>query len=148
MKLETERQGRFFARRVLFKLGKAGTEACRADETNRAQAGALRCALVKLLQRGTREAVSGFACVLTDALGTRSQPGELAHLYERMEAQGRFRQWRGDSAGETGENVAEVREPDALERQSRNPDQRPRTTPTEGHPFAGLDLPAQEQGRG
>lgn len=94
MRLETEKQGRWLARRVLFKLGKAGTEACRADENGRAQAGALRRALVKLLQRGSREAVSGFACVLTDALGTRSQPGELAHFYERMEREKRFREWR------------------------------------------------------
>lgn len=106
MRLETERQGRFLARRVLFKLGKAGTEKCRGSQTqHRQQAGALRCALVKLLQRGSREALSGFACVLTDALGTRGQPGELAQFYECMEAEGRFRQWRNDSAGGTADNV-------------------------------------------
>lgn len=101
MRLETERQGRFLARRVLFKLAKAGTEACRADDSRMAQTGALRCALVKLLQRGSREALSGFACVLTDAVGTRRfcSAGELAQLYERMECEGRFRQWRNDSAG-------------------------------------------------
>lgn len=108
MKLETERQGRWLARRVLFKLGRAGTEACRADDNGRAQSGALRCALFKLMRQGTREAHSGFACVLTDALGTRGQPGELAHLYERMETDGRFRQWRNDSADKSGDNVPEV----------------------------------------
>jgi hypothetical protein len=113
VRLETERQGRFLARRVLFKLGEAGTEKCRGSQTrHRQQAGALRCALVKLLQRGSREALSGFACVLTDALGTRRycSPSELAQLYERMECEGRFRQWRNDSGDRTGDNVPEQTE--------------------------------------
>lgn len=111
MKLETEKQGRFLARRVIFKLAKAGTEKCRANPTPRheQQAGALRCALVKLLQHGTREALSGFACVLTDCIGTRSlvEPGELAKFYERMETEGRFRQWRNDNTTGNGDNVTD-----------------------------------------
>lgn len=93
MRLETERHGRFLARRVLFKLGRAGTEACRADASSRAQAGALRASLDKLFRVGTLAARYGFARVLTDALGVRyfCDPRELAQFYERMEAAGRFR---------------------------------------------------------
>lgn len=96
MKLQTERQGRFLARRVLFKLGKAGTEACRADASSRAQAGALGVSLDKLLTIGTRAARNGFASVLTDALGTRRycSARELAQFYEAMECEGRFRSVR------------------------------------------------------
>lgn len=94
MRLQTERHGRWLARRILFKLGKAGTEACRADETGRSQTGALRIALDKLFNKGSREARYGFCVVLTDALGARPicTATELAQLYERMECERRFRQ--------------------------------------------------------
>jgi hypothetical protein len=114
VRLETEKQGRWLARRVIFKLGRAGSEACRADETLRAQTGALRCALYKLLQSGSREALSGFARVLTDCIGTRSmiEPGELARFYERMEQENRFGQWRS-------EGVAPVTSPAAPNLENR-----------------------------
>ncbi len=90
MRLETDRQGRFLARRVLFKLGKAGPERCRADKN---QPAVLRSAIEKLLHRGTREAREGFASILTDALGVRHwcDTSELAKLYELMEREGKFR---------------------------------------------------------
>lgn len=90
MKLQTERQGRFLARRALFKLAKAGPEACRANRPQ--QAAPLQTSLEKLMQ-ATAAARRGFGQVLTDALGVRQfcGPDELAKLYERMEAEGAFR---------------------------------------------------------
>ena len=94
MKLETRRQGRFLARRALFKLAKAGPEACRANQIE--QAGALRTSLEKLIT-ASQAAREGFSQVLTDALGVRQfcDARELAMFYERMEAEGRFSQPMG-----------------------------------------------------
>lgn len=88
MRLESKRQGRWLARRVLFKLAKAGPEACRANRS-KAQAGALRASLDRLLLIGTPEARQGFAQVLTDFIGVRSYApaDELARFYERLEAE-------------------------------------------------------------
>lgn len=99
MRLDTEQKGRWLARRVLFRLGKAGTEACRADASRRAQAGALRASLDKLFRIGTRAARYGFAAVLTDALGVRRfcSARELAQFYENMEAARRFREREPDA---------------------------------------------------
>lgn len=131
MRLETERQGRRLARRVLFKLGKAGTEACRADESRRSQDGALRAALFNLLRKGTPAAQAGFASVLTDAIGTRShtEPGELVRFYERMEAEARFRERGYDAQAGTGTGCPP--------RQSRNPDHRSRSAPPRGAALRG-----------
>lgn len=96
MRLETPKDGRRLARRVLLKLDRDGSAKCRADVVSRyrLQAGALRVALHKLQQRGSRDARDGFAQVLTDALGVRRRicgPGDLVQIYLCMEAEGRFR---------------------------------------------------------
>lgn len=73
------------ARKILRKLDKAGSERCRANKAG--QSRKMRNAIERL-SSATAEARAGFASVLTDALGTRSlcSLGDLAKLYERMEA--------------------------------------------------------------
>jgi len=107
MRLKTERSGRWLARRVLLRLANAGPEACRADESRRAQPGAMRAALFRLFQDGTPAAVAGFSSVLVDALGTRSHTDlrELVLFYEHMEK--RYRRRRDISRNRrTGDNVS------------------------------------------
>jgi hypothetical protein len=92
VRLDTERQGRHFARRVLRKLEKSGPDRCRADRP--AQSSVVDAAIHKLMRRGSRSARAGFSRMLTDALGVRyfCGPADLAKFYERMEAEGRFGQ--------------------------------------------------------
>lgn len=91
-RLETQEDGWRFASDVLFLLRDAGSEKCRINVPAHlvCQADPLIQALLELKERGTVESCVGFACVLTDAIGTRGfEP--VPELYPLLEAAGKIR---------------------------------------------------------
>lgn len=85
MRLDTALKGRWYARRLLRKLERAG-ERCRIDRPP--TSGLMLGALSKMFRKGTRAAQAGFAATLQDYAAVRRccAPGEAAKLYEGMEA--------------------------------------------------------------
>jgi hypothetical protein len=93
-RLETQGDGWRFACDVLRQLQEAGPEKCRANLPPYCvlQADALILALADLKERGTTEALVGFAQILTDLAGTRCDLGPS--FYEQMARSGNVKPFK------------------------------------------------------
>lgn len=92
---------------VLRALADAGPERCRVNLPRAigAQADALILALVELKERGTVEACTGFAAILTDAIGTRATEPQ-PELYEAMARAGAIRPYKLKRLVNRGHRIA------------------------------------------
>lgn len=105
-KLRTQQDGRKLAIRSLRRIVKAGPDACSASRTvkdadgailevrKEAQADPIIRAMLELSARGTAQAVTGFAVVLTDALGSEPADNMADHFQDRENA-GKLEDWKG-----------------------------------------------------